>query len=337
MKTIKNQFLRIVTTMMLLLTMIAGLAASLGKEASAASHIGEYKVTLINTDGRGSTQEKWIAANAYAYFTLPSYTSNQYVSFLGWKCSQDNKTYKGGTRIFVNSNKTFTGVWKSYARFYTWQGGLITQKAVTTGSTYGTLPSAPAREGYTFLGWFTSDGIEIKAGTTVTRGYVHDITARYKFEVTTKGGKKTLTDTQVNKLLKMKWPLPGDHSVASKFGPRNINVPGASTYHQGWDIGGALNANIVAALDGTVSYVGYEENGAGNYVQIDHGNGVKTEYFHCNEILVKKGDKVTAGQTIARVGSTGVSSGPHLHFGVQIDGVRIDPEYFLNKAMQKDN
>lgn len=337
MKTIKKHSLQIASTMLLLLAMTAGLAISFGKKASAVSHIGEYKVTLINTDGRGSTQEKWIASNAYAYFTLPSYNSNQYVTFLGWKSSQNENPISGGTRIFVNSNKTFTGVWKSYARFYTWQGGFITQKAVTTGSKYETLPNAPAREGYTFVGWFTSNGTKITPDTVVTMGYVHDITARYKFEVTIKGSTKTLTDTQVNKLLKMKWPLPGDHSVGSKFGPRDIKVEGASKYHEGWDIGGVLNADIVAALDGTVSFIGYQGDGAGNYIQIDHGNGVKTEYFHCNKILVQRGDHITAGTVIAKVGSTGISSGPHLHFGVLIDGTKIDPAFFLNKAMQRDN
>ncbi|MBO4627262.1 MAG: peptidoglycan DD-metalloendopeptidase family protein [Lachnospiraceae bacterium] len=123
---------------------------------------------------------------------------------------------------------------------------------------------------------------------------------------------------------KMIWPLPGDPYRGSGFGPRKAPTKGASTYHKGVDIGGKYGAQIVAALAGKVVEASYNSS-AGNYVNIDHGNGYMTRYLHCSKLLVKKGDKVLQGQVIALVGSTGVSTAPHLHFGVYIDGVAVDP------------
>ena len=123
---------------------------------------------------------------------------------------------------------------------------------------------------------------------------------------------------------KMIWPLPGDSYRGSGFGPRKAPTKGASTYHKGVDIGGKYGAQIVAALAGTVVEASYNSS-AGNYVNINHGNGYMTRYLHCSKLLVKKGDKVLQGQVIALVGSTGVSTAPHLHFGVYIDGVAVDP------------
>jgi len=86
----------------------------------------------------------------------------------------------------------------------------------------------------------------------------------------------------------------------------------------------------VAAADGTVSYAGYN-NGMGNYVMISHGSGLYTVYGHASALLVSTGDKVTAGQTIAQVGSTGISTGNHLHFGVSLNGSYVSPWNYLSK------
>ena len=128
---------------------------------------------------------------------------------------------------------------------------------------------------------------------------------------------------------KMIWPLPGDGRVYSRFGPRVAPTAGASTYHKGVDIGGEYGAQIVAALAGTVSRVAYSWDG-GNHVIIDHGNGVQTKYLHCSKTLVQTGDFVMQGEVIALVGSTGVSTGPHLHFGVLINGTHVDPEKYIS-------
>ena len=127
---------------------------------------------------------------------------------------------------------------------------------------------------------------------------------------------------------KMIWPLPGDSYRGSGFGPRKAPCAGASTFHKGVDIGGKYGAKIVASLAGKVTYAGYN-NSAGNYIEIDHGNGYVTKYLHCSKLLVSRGDYVLQGQVIGLVGSTGVSTAPHLHFGVFIDGVAVDPLRYI--------
>ena len=126
----------------------------------------------------------------------------------------------------------------------------------------------------------------------------------------------------------MIWPLPGDHRTYSRFGYRVAPTKGASTYHKGWDIGGDLGAPIVAVLAGEVAAASYNASG-GNFVRIDHGNGFMTVYCHCSKLLVSEGDHVKQGQTIALCGSTGVSTGAHLHFAVVSNGTYIDPEPYL--------
>lgn len=126
----------------------------------------------------------------------------------------------------------------------------------------------------------------------------------------------------------MIWPLPGDHRTYSKFGPRKAPTKGASTYHKGWDIGGEFGAPIVATLAGYVTYATYNES-AGNYIRIGHGNGFETVYCHCSKLLVSEGDYVLQGTVIGLVGSTGVSTGPHLHFGVKQNDVYIDPDPYI--------
>ena len=126
----------------------------------------------------------------------------------------------------------------------------------------------------------------------------------------------------------MIWPLPGDHRTYSKFGYRKAPTAGASTYHQGWDIGGEFGAPIVAVLAGTAIDVGYNSS-AGNYVRIEHQSGFVTCYLHMSKQLVSVGDYVQQGQTIGLVGSTGVSTGPHLHFSVRINGTYVDPEPYI--------
>ena len=124
------------------------------------------------------------------------------------------------------------------------------------------------------------------------------------------------------------WPCPSSHNVTSPFGDRNSPTAGASSNHKGIDIGASSGSPIVAAAAGTVTVSTYSES-AGNYVTIDHGNGFYTVYMHASARYVKVGQKVSAGQQIAAVGSTGYSTGPHLHFGVMKNGVYVNPMNYL--------
>ena len=127
----------------------------------------------------------------------------------------------------------------------------------------------------------------------------------------------------------MLWPVPSSGRITSYFGNRNAPTKGASTYHRGIDIGAPTGTNAVAVLAGTVIAVSYDAK-SGNYVKIDHGNGVVTSYLHASKTLVSVGDYVKRGQAVIKIGSTGVSTGPHLHFGLFINGVAIDPLDYIS-------
>ena len=124
------------------------------------------------------------------------------------------------------------------------------------------------------------------------------------------------------------WPVPGFRTITSEFGWRF----GGSDYHTGFDISGSgVNGkSIVAANSGTVVYVKYGTSGYGRYLIVDHGGGYTTLYAHCSEILVEVGDYVSRGEAIAKVGSTGWSTGPHLHFEVRVNGVANNPRNYFH-------
>ena len=121
---------------------------------------------------------------------------------------------------------------------------------------------------------------------------------------------------------------PVDGEISSGFGYRDAPTAGASTYHQAIDIAAPAGSPVAAADGGKVSRAGWN-GGYGYSVTIDHGNGKYTIYNHLQEYNVQKGDAVTKGQQIAKVGSTGVSTGPHLDFQVRVNGTYVDPTYFL--------
>ena len=126
-------------------------------------------------------------------------------------------------------------------------------------------------------------------------------------------------------------PVSNGH-ITSGFGRRTSPTAGASSYHYGIDIGGVgYGATIVASRAGTVTYAGWS-GGYGYMVEIDHGGGVRTRYGHCSKILVSTGQTVNMGTPIALVGSTGVSTGPHLHFEVRINGTAVNPRGYVDIA-----
>lgn len=130
-------------------------------------------------------------------------------------------------------------------------------------------------------------------------------------------------------LSNLQWPVPSCTLITSRFGYRVAPTTGASTYHGGLDIGAGMGASIVAAGAGDVIYAG-ANGGYGNCVMIDHGNGVVTVYAHMSSIGVDYGQYVTAGQYVGAVGSTGVSTGPHCHFEIRINGAQTDPAAYFS-------
>ena len=129
--------------------------------------------------------------------------------------------------------------------------------------------------------------------------------------------------------IKFIWPCPSSSRVTSPFGGRSSPTEGASSNHQGMDIGAPSGSNIIAAAAGEVIISTYSYS-AGNYIMINHGGGVYTVYMHCSQLLASKGDKVTQGQVIAKVGSTGYSTGPHLHFGIRVNGSYVNPANYVS-------
>ena len=122
------------------------------------------------------------------------------------------------------------------------------------------------------------------------------------------------------------WPTRG--WVTSGFGLRKSPFTGRKEKHKGWDIGARLGSSIRATADGVVIVSG-RESGYGKMLEINHGYGVSTRYGHNSKNLVKVGDRVKRGDLIALVGSTGRSTGPHLHYEVLLSGVSVNPKNYI--------
>ena len=124
------------------------------------------------------------------------------------------------------------------------------------------------------------------------------------------------------------WPTKG--WVSSPFGYRTSPFTNQREFHSGLDISARIGTPVIATADGVVSTYG-KTHGYGNLLTINHGYGFKTRYGHLSKILVKKGQAVKRGDTIALVGNTGRSTGPHLHYEVYVDGIPTNPaQYILN-------
>ena len=122
--------------------------------------------------------------------------------------------------------------------------------------------------------------------------------------------------------------LPVQGKITSGFGYRIHPITGNRSFHTGVDLAAPEGTPIAAAYGGTVLETGCT-SGRGNYILLSHGENLQTLYCHLSEIQVRTGDTVDAGGTIGLVGTTGMSTGPHLHFELRVDGVRCDPVYVL--------
>jgi murein DD-endopeptidase MepM/ murein hydrolase activator NlpD len=129
---------------------------------------------------------------------------------------------------------------------------------------------------------------------------------------------------------------PGvDGTLTSTFGPRVDPINGKPGFHQGVDIAAPEGTPIHAVRGGRVIFAG-PHAGHGNLVEIDHGDGVVTRYAHCSHIDVMQGQQVTEDEVIGEVGSTGHSTGPHLHFEVKVDGRPVDPLSWFDSPVPSD-
>jgi murein DD-endopeptidase MepM/ murein hydrolase activator NlpD len=139
--------------------------------------------------------------------------------------------------------------------------------------------------------------------------------------------------------------IPSDKPVkqaafTSSFGVRSDPFRGGAAMHPGIDLAGPVGTPIYATAEGTVLRAGWNSGGYGNLIEIDHGRGIATRFGHLSAILVRAGDHISRGQLIGRMGSTGRSTGSHLHYEVRIDGRPVNPIPFMRStdyvlAMQK--
>ena len=131
--------------------------------------------------------------------------------------------------------------------------------------------------------------------------------------------------------------VPSDKPVKSAaftsgYGVRSDPFKGRAAMHAGIDLAGPVGTPIYATADGTVSESGFHNGGYGNLVKLDHGRGIETRYGHLSAILVRAGQRVTRGQMIGRMGSTGRSTGSHLHYEVRIDSRAVNPIPFMKSS-----
>ena len=117
--------------------------------------------------------------------------------------------------------------------------------------------------------------------------------------------------------------------LTSSFGWREHPVDGEEKFHNGVDLAVNMGTQVLAFAAGTVDYIGDSPDDYGLYLQIDHGNGVKSFYAHCSQLLVRQGQTVAAGEAVALSGDSGKTTGPHLHLELKVDGVRINPIYYI--------
>lgn len=117
---------------------------------------------------------------------------------------------------------------------------------------------------------------------------------------------------------------------SSNFGWREHPVDGEEKFHNGIDMATNNGTDVLAFADGTVDFIGESPGEYGLYTQITHANGVVTFYCHCSELVVQQGQTVKAGDVVAKSGESGNATGPHLHFEIKKDGIRLNPLYYID-------
>lgn len=156
------------------------------------------------------------------------------------------------------------------------------------------------------------------------------LTAQYNAEQLAKANAKASQTALYSKSL-LVWPLPGHFMISSHFSGNRLDPVTQSYYaaHKGTDIPAPTGTPVIAAAAGLVTAAGYSSS-MGNYVVIAHGDGITTRYYHNSSLAVSAGQAVAGGQVISYVGSTGQSTGPHLHFEVRVNEVAVDAMQFFS-------
>lgn len=168
----------------------------------------------------------------------------------------------------------------------------------------------------------------VKTTTTSSKSTTSKTSTSTKTTSSTTSSSSKSTTTKVASLNGVTLTVtPVSGTITSRFGSRESI---RSSGHTGLDIAAPKGTKIKAAASGTVIFAGYS-GGYGNVVKISHGSGIKTYYAHCSKLYVKEGQKVSAGDVIATVGSTGNSTGNHLHFEVVKNGTSLNPQNYLYK------
>ncbi len=126
------------------------------------------------------------------------------------------------------------------------------------------------------------------------------------------------------------WPVKSGY-ISSTFGFRRDPFRGRGAFHKGVDFAGVLGSPVIAVAEGVVTFSG-KQSGYGNLVEVRHKDGLVTRYGHCQRLLVKEGATVAQGQTIATLGSTGRSTGPHVHFEVLVGGKQVNPLKYIDQT-----
>lgn len=159
--------------------------------------------------------------------------------------------------------------------------------------------------------------------TIVSDLYVKPVVVAYNAYTAYYGEKIISSEVPLSQVQGIGLIKPVSGTLTSRFGPR------WGSTHKGLDIAAPTGTVIAAAAAGTVFFSGWDPYGLGNCIKIDHGNGVTTVYAHCSALYVTSGQYVAQGEAIGAVGSTGNSTGPHLHLEIRVDGVAQNPELYL--------
>jgi len=184
--------------------------------------------------------------------------------------------------------------------------------------------------------WYTTDTKTLQEPSAGHRKVVADVSYRNNEEISREILKEEITYAAVPKIVERGTKIPPTYlkpisggRLSSQFGRRKAPTRRASTYHKGVDWATPVGTAVMASCAGTVSRAGWG-SGYGYVVYIDHADGRQTRYGHLSKVLVKQGQTVSQGQKIALSGNTGVSTGPHIHFEILINGTQVNPFEYLN-------